>query len=243
MDLPQNYGTATPTAPPPVFTVGSVLSRTFATLMKNPGLFIGLAFVATIPELIIGFIAPGIVQKIVTNVMTLMMQGAIAYGVYRILRGSSNVAFGEAFQHGTSRLVPLICAAIIMGVCTFVGFLLLIIPGLILTCMWAVTIPACVVERLGAVDSIKRSSELTSGYRWTIFALYLLLFVILIVVVVAFAFILVLITGSEVVAGTIASLVATVPLAFQSVMLATIYYDLRALKEGVTVDQLANVFD
>jgi uncharacterized membrane protein len=51
---------------------------------------------------------------------------------------------------------------------------LLIVPGLILYTMWFVGFPACVVERLGPWTSLRRSRELTKGYRWKVLALALL---------------------------------------------------------------------
>lgn len=54
------------------------------------------------------------------------------------------------------------------------GFMLLLIPGLILMCLWSLVVPACVLERLGPLSSLSRSARLTKGYRWPVFGLILL---------------------------------------------------------------------
>lgn len=235
----------------PQFSVASVLNRSFSTLLKNPALFIGLAVIATVPEILIGLVAstseePHVgmtaLLNIISRVCNLVLTGAIVYGVFCILRGAP-ATIGDAVKRGLARLGPLVIVSLIIGVATGIGFMLLIVPGIILMCMWAVTVPACVVERLGPVQSLRRSNELTSGYRWTIFGLFFLVGIIILIVVMAVIFIISAVTGSPAIAMILASLIGAVPAAFQSVMLATVYYDLRAVKEGVTVDKLANVFD
>lgn len=46
---------------------------------------------------------------------------------------------------------------------------------MIFICVFAVAVPACVTERLGAWDSMQRSRELTGGERWRVFGLLILL--------------------------------------------------------------------
>jgi hypothetical protein len=41
--------------------------------------------------------------------------------------------------------------------------------------MWCLGTPACVIELTGPWASLKRSAQLTKGYRWKIFGLLLLL--------------------------------------------------------------------
>ena len=64
----------------------------------------------------------------------------------------------------------------------FGGAILLLVPGLILAVMWSVVAPACVVERTGVFGAFSRSQELTRGYRWPIFGLYVAFFVLMIII-------------------------------------------------------------
>ncbi len=231
----------------PQLTIGSVLGRTWAALFKNPVVFFGLAAAATIPPALLEVLMPqstglNVLVQLLSTIFGLVIQGAIAYAVFQALRDDSAVSVGDAVSHGLTRLPVLILAAILVGLLTMVGLVLLIIPGLIVMCILAVTIQACVVEQLGPVESMQRSAELTKGYRWTIFGLVLIVGLVIVAIVFLVAFIATLVFG-ETLAGLLATLVAIVPQAFNFVMLAIIYSDLRSIKEGVTIDVLADVFD
>ena len=85
------------------------------------------------------------------------------------------VSLVESLKVGLRRFVPLILLAFVASVLIVLGFMLLIVPGLILYTMWFVAVGACVVERLGPWTSLRRRRELTKGHRWKIFGLVLLL--------------------------------------------------------------------
>jgi hypothetical protein len=76
----------------------------------------------------------------------------------------------------------LIAAAILAGVGIGIGFVLLIVPGLILLTIWSVTAPVVVIERPGAVRALGRSRELVRGNGWNVFAVILLLVILVDVV-------------------------------------------------------------
>ena len=59
-----------------------------------------------------------------------------------------------------------------------IGFILLIVPGLILLTIWAVTAPVIVVERAGVFAAFGRSWELVKGNGWGVFAVILIAFLI-----------------------------------------------------------------
>lgn len=228
-------------------SVGSVLGRSFGALMKNPVVFFGLTLAVMVPlAFFTSLLPPGagrVVNSLLSCILGFVIQGAVAYGVFQALRGNSP-GMGEALSHGFARFFPIAVASLLIGVGVGIGMMLLIIPGVILMCLWSVTIPACVVEKLGAVDSMKRSAALTKGYRWTIFGLFLITGIVTGALSTLLSILLLpLLGGSIIVYSVILSLVLAIPQTFQYVMAATIYYDLRAEKEGVSIDSLASVFD
>lgn len=238
----------TDTAVASQFSVESVPGRTWSTLFRNPGVFFGLTSVSLLLSILIELLLPRrnagrIVGNVVDMVLTQGIQGAIAYGVFQSLRGYP-ASIGEAVSRGMSRIGPLFLAALLVALGVGLGTLLFVIPGLVLMCMWVVTVPACVVERLGAADALGRSTRLTEGHRMKIFGLLLLVFLagfgcsklseFLVLHVLPASRFLGILTGF---------LLGLLPYAFSSVMTSIIYYDLRADKEGITLDSLANVFD
>ena len=59
---------------------------------------------------------------------------------------------------------PLVGASILAGIGIGIGFILLIIPGLILLVIWAVVAPVIVIERPGVFAAFGRSRELITDW-------------------------------------------------------------------------------
>jgi ABC-type multidrug transport system fused ATPase/permease subunit len=71
---------------------------------------------------------------------------------------------------------PLVGASILAGIGIGIGFILLIIPGLILLVMWSVVAPVIVIERPGVFAAFGRSRALVRGNGWAVFAVILIVF-------------------------------------------------------------------
>ncbi|MDL2210413.1 hypothetical protein LJC26_06380 [Desulfovibrio sp. OttesenSCG-928-O18] len=252
MESQETRTTSTPAAAPMQaapsrVSVGSVLGRSLETLLKNPVVFFGLTLAVMLPLSIIASLLPSefamVITVIFSAILGFVIQGAVAYGVFQTLRGNT-AGIGDALGRGFVRFIPILIASILIGLGVGIGMMLLIVPGVMLMCIWAVTIPVCAVEKKGAIDSMKRSAELTKGYRWTIFGLFLITGIITGVLSTLLSVLLLpILSGSLLVFTIIQSIIVAIPQTFQYVMTATIYYDLRAEKEGVSIDSLANVFD
>jgi hypothetical protein len=135
-------------------------------------------------------------------------------------------------------------------VLTLVFVFLSFVPYFMLIIMWSVARPACVVERLGPLRSLRRSRELTRGHRWKILGLILLtltcLFVVLVIVGIVFGVATAL--GGTVTFATplmryISLVLYAILLAFFWILIAVTYRDLRVAREGMDTDQIATVFE
>ena len=257
----------------PYFSVGSVLSRTVSTLVQKPVLFFGLAAVASLPSALINstrFISPsaGLISFFINLLLGLLIQGAIAYGVFISLTGDEP-SLGQVLARGFRRVFYLFLIILIIWILsvflmfltamlivmvskiTLLAVLMMFLMGVVATnliCSWAVTIQSCVVEQLGPIASINRSSGLTKGYRWQLFALFLILFVVSLVIVIILGTISSLVFPAHMlmrpqVQAGILFITSVFGAAFVGVMCSVIYYDLRAVKEGLTLDSLADIFD
>ena len=138
------------------------------------------------------------------------------------------------------RFLPMVGVAICTGILTFLSAILLV-PGIIVACMYYVSMPACITERTGVFESMSRSQFLTKGYRWQVFGMFLLIlvggFVLGAIAGLVFAF-----TGRvglQVVSQAMNAVVG----AFYGVIVGVFYYQLRVAKEGVDIDNIASVFD
>lgn len=97
----------------------------------------------------------------------LLWPGMIS-GYLRISRGE-RVTVGECFSAGLAMLLPVMVITILWILGMMLGWMLLLVPGIMLMVMWSVVLPAYVAERPGIFGSFGRSRALTKGSRWTIF--------------------------------------------------------------------------
>lgn len=96
--------------------------------------------------------------------------------------GRRDSTVGDLFSAAAPAILPLIGFGILFAIGVTIGFLLLIVPGLILITFWSVGAPAIVVERLGPIDAFGRSWRLVRGQAWSVFATLLLVLLIVIAV-------------------------------------------------------------
>src|SRR5262249_31102961 len=128
------------------------------------------------------------------------------------------------------------------AVLTAIGFLLLVIPGIIIALALWVYVPAIVVEKVGVGGAFTRSRELTKGRRWTILLLLIVVLVIYMILswIVGLVFGLILGISGAYWAGQLARVLISM---FGAVLTAVGYYYLRADKEGIAIHDIASVFD
>ena len=182
-------------------SIGRVFQRAFSAISLNPVVILSLALViGALPGLImsylfyqLGLFSPATVQKglispsgigagiflssLITFVVSALVQGALTRATVSASEGT-RASFGESLSAAARVLLPLIGLSILWAIGVGIGFMLLVVPGIILLMMWAVAVPSLVVERKGIFAAFSRSAELTKGARWKIFGLCLVLLVI-----------------------------------------------------------------
>ena len=186
----------------------------------------------------------GVIELLLNYVVT----GVLVYVTVQALMGR-RAGLGECMVRGLSLIWPVLGVSIVVAIVTGLASLLLVIPGLIVACMLWVAVPAAVVERRGVSASLSRSAELTKGHRWPVFGIIVLSILLALVVsfalgigvaILAFAFD----QSSLALFSQVAELLAT---AFITALLAATaavsYHDLRFVKEGIEIDEIAAVFD
>jgi Uncharacterised protein family (UPF0259) len=102
-----------------------------------------------------------------------LMEGALVYAVFD-LQKFGRASAGECLWRGLKVLPKVFVVNLIYAVAVGVGYLMLIVPGVIFSVMLALAIPVAVAEGRGPVDSLQRSADLTKGYRWLLFLTFFL---------------------------------------------------------------------
>lgn len=245
------------------FDLGRVIERTFKSIVQNWASFLGTSAV------LIGL--PSVLQvygqtlAIFDQNLTgwaLVVVGWVAWiiGIY-ILQGMvvkiAVAGFNgktmnpmDALTAGVKLFLPLFGLGIVVGLGIFLGFLLLIVPGVILAVIWSAATGVLVVEQKGVFDSMQRSRDLTRGYRWQIFGLGVIFWIVSIIIGMLFGGI-GAVTGGDFTMGSPNVIVNMATTAISNVLSAVIsaagaaalYFELRSAKEGVGPEELASVFD
>lgn len=138
-----------------------------------------------------------------------------------------------------------------MGWMVFVLSIGLIVAAVYIFLRWLVAGPIIVVERLGVFASLGRSTALTQNHRWAILGLLVLYAIVIIVLQLVVG--LIVPGAGAALAGTSATtppLIALIVLILMQVFvsmlitvgIASVYFELRQLKDGVGVHELAQVF-
>lgn len=266
------------TPAPAYFEIGRVISRAFDVIGKNPVTFFGLSLLLSIPYWLFSFytvllvyfgvgsqallargaltqpgalstvIALGIVGFLIYFVFYNLLQAAITHGTIVSLNGGK-ASFGDCLSTGIKNVIPLTGIVLLAALGIGLGCLLLIVPGVILALMWSVITPVRVAEQTGVMDTLRRSSSLTSGYKGSIFGIFVIF------VVLSFVADLIIrpLSGVSMIGNAatanasitfmvLTGLVRAVLGLIDAAGVASIYYELRLVKEGVGPEQLAAVF-
>ncbi len=144
----------------PAAAVVYVITGILTTVIASSGSG-GLELLALVIDLVAGTVFTGIVVELVSE----LQQGRRGVGPSQLVRAVAPV------------LWQLIAVALIAGILEAVGFVLLIVPGLILVTFWAVVAPVVVIERTGALRALGRSRDLVRGHGWQVFGVILVLLV------------------------------------------------------------------
>lgn len=246
-----NYSQATGSGD---FNIGALISESLAVLHRALPRFLALGLIPIIPliilTLVVGVPTPGdpfpnagasIVLMLIYIVLLFVIQGGMIYGAFNELRGQS-FSVGDALSKGLARFLPLLGLSILIGFAVSIGIALFLAPGLWLISVLYAAVSVCVVEQRGVTESMSRSAELTSGYRWKTLGLFLIVFIASILASSVIEYVAGGI-GGPTFGSLLANLFQVYLIALGSVLSALVYYRLRSIKEGVDIDRLANVFD
>ncbi|WP_415715069.1 hypothetical protein [Roseibium sp.] len=154
------------------------------------------------------------------------------------------VRFGRYILPTLTAIVPIVLTGIAVTLLVVFASLALLVPGLWVYAVFSVTVPAIVKERIG-FRGMARSASLTKEYRWPIAGLLLLVLLFTSGMSFAAQFFSSIAYDAGGLAGAIVFylLVTTIATGLASLPLALIYARLREIKEGISVDQIASVFD
>jgi len=238
------------------FDLGRVVQRGIDAFRKQALVFVGLALILVgIPALLMQIffarqLASGdfsamfspvpVVAFLVLTLAGYLLQAAVVRVTIRSLSGDP-VELGSNLLFALKILLPVVGLSLLVALVAMLGLILLIVPGVMFLIASSVAIPVLVEERPGVIASIKRSFELTRGSRWWILLLLVLLL-----------FASSILSGARMAAfpstfglvpAALESLFSAISSLIFSIFLASLYLELRLIKEGVGAQGLAAIFE
>jgi len=125
--------------------------------------------------------ALGLVSLILSLVATTLFTGMIVELVADVQDGRRDASVRGLLQAATPVLGELLLVAIVAGAGVVLGFVLLVVPGLVLITIWSVAAPVVVLERPGGLRALGRSRSLVHGNGWPVFVVILVLGILVVV--------------------------------------------------------------
>jgi uncharacterized membrane protein len=168
--------------PKPHFSKKEALNFGFDLTKKNLVFFIGV-FVIMIAVSVVSWIfqmSASVVKQpllyALLNIASFILNSIIGMGVIKItleILDKKQVKFSDLFY--TKPIVNFILGSIIRGVITVIGFILLIIPGIIFSIRLQYVTYLIVDKDMTAVDAVYKSWAMTKGNSWNLFFFGILL--------------------------------------------------------------------
>ncbi len=168
--------------------VGAVIRRVFDIYVDQASVLMPAAaavFVITgIVSALLVAASPALalVALLISLVASTLFTGMVVELVADVQDGRRDASVGQLLRAASPVLGKLILVGIVAGIGIVIGFVLVIVPGLILLTIWAVFAPVIVLERPNGLRALGRSRELVRGNGWQVFGVIFALFILVVVV-------------------------------------------------------------
>lgn len=254
-------------------SVGGVFGRSVNIIKANPVATLGVTFaMVALPQLLVGLVvgrasltrefqdgayALFSLYGLAVLLLWLVAGGALTHAAIAHDQGR-RADLREILRLGVARALPMLAVNILFFIGIWIGFAVLIVPGIILAVMWSVAMYAIAAERTGVFGAFGRSRALTKGARWHVFGILLLAFVIYLLVSIVAGVASVAGYGSfgaltggatihvptspSVIVQLLQALITTVLVTWFTLVGAALFIELRHWKDGPDVDRLSEIF-
>jgi hypothetical protein len=106
-----------------------------------------------------------------------LFTGMVVELVADVQDGRRDATVGQLLRAVTPVLGKLMLVGLVAGAGIVLGFVLVVIPGLILITVWSLVAPVVVLERPPGLKALRRSRELVRGHGWQVFLVIIVLVV------------------------------------------------------------------
>lgn len=172
--------------PPQPVDPGAVVARAIELLRRHFAVLYPVALIFGLLEAMVSYALQdtsaagiGLAFSLVAGTFFQGMVVGFVRDVEAGLPSGTEPSVGALLRSVAPVVGPLLGVSILSAAGIGLGFLLLIVPGLVLLTIWAVVAPVVVLERVGVFASFGRSRELVRGHGRQVFLTLMLLFLLL----------------------------------------------------------------
>ena len=165
--------------------LSGVLGEAWALYRRYASHFILISFVIYLIIAVINALlswALGTVGEFVGLILSVfgmfLLQAALVKAVQDVRDGRVDLDLGATVSAALPFVGSVAVASILASIGIGIGFILIIVPGLILITYWCLIVPEIVIGGAGAIESFGRSWRTVSGYAWNVFGTIILVFLI-----------------------------------------------------------------
>lgn len=159
------------------FSTGAVLSQAWQVFKQRWGQLLGVgvlymvlsSIIASLPALFQGSDSQVAVlgASLLTQLMSLFLSIGMTKIVLSVVR-LQEVSIADMFEGG-KYLLQYFLGSLVVGIITFIGFLLLVVPGIIWSLKYMFVLYLIVDEELDFSNAMKESERMTSGIKGQLF--------------------------------------------------------------------------
>ncbi len=168
--------------------LSGVLGEAWALYRRHASHFILISFVIFLAVSVITALlswALGTVGALIGLIFSLfgmfLLQAALVKAVQDVRDGRVDLSLGETVSAVLPYVGTVAVASILASIGIGLGFVVIIVPGLILLTLWSLIVPEIVIGGAGALEAFGRSWRTVRGYAWNVFGTFIAVFLILIV--------------------------------------------------------------
>jgi len=234
-------------------SLGEILDGALVLLRRHFVLVLGIAIVCEdIPTAMDVYIdlmggasqnpVLNLLDRVLTVVGSVFVTGATVRVVSEAYLGRTPL-FGDAMGFAGQRFGPVFGANFLSGLLTVLAMVLLIIPGIIVACGYSVAAQAAALESGSSGEALRRSWNLTKGFRWKALGLGAVSIALILVVFLGAGLLAGILSGVlgglDAVLAVLAGVVSLFIYPVISCVFTLFYYDLRVRKEGFDLEMLS----
>jgi uncharacterized membrane protein len=166
------------------FSATGIIKWAWETFKKRPWIFVGMIGVIFLVNIVAGMVLPEGVMvdeggleissvRVLSSILSFLVQTLVAMGAIAFMLKAhdalESVELTDLWH--PQRFLTYLAATILLSLAVMVGFVLLIIPGVIAAVRLQFA-PYLVIDRgLGPIEALKESTRITKGHSWQLLAL------------------------------------------------------------------------